>query len=312
MRAQAQLAVLVAGASSPRPPRLRPSRQRHRRNPPRRSLTLARSLQDGRGDDGSAAPAPRRRAAWPAVSAALFGAGFLLGPLLDGIHSRVGLQVYGDGALSVGPLNTHVLVPPLLGAFYLTVGLLHLFLDEKVPQKSKATGSPEKTATSLIVLALFIELSAELYRAGVPSNVEAYVLFAGAEFVWLFLDGSWLGFAVACLVGTACPLAEIPLIKLLGCWSYPNADVHLLGEVRFLASSTTVRIISSSRRAILLSPVLSRVTSSPCGLLQGLVSWTTTCYFVYTPFLANLARWLKSRLEDGGADDDGEAAARSS
>ncbi|KAL6746529.1 hypothetical protein V8C86DRAFT_2939848 [Haematococcus lacustris] len=162
-----------------------------------------------RGGQGTAAP-QLQLDRWAFTSTlAVSGAG--LGTLLDGIHSRVGLQQYDWMPLQLGGLATSAAVPPLLAMFYCVA----------------AARSSDVTwvAISFGVLAAQLQLSAWAYASGAPLDQLTALLAAVALASWWVLDGTKQGLALAALVAVGAPAAELLLLHWLPLWHYPRADI---------------------------------------------------------------------------------------
>lgn len=201
---------------------------------------------------------------WGPFLGSLAVAGAVFGTALDGIHSRVGLQVYDVAPLQLGPLTTSLLVPPLLLAFYVVLGLLACISDNLTATSSatqaarwrmdpRATGSSAAAylAACFGVLALNLYVSASFFAAETSPAEILWVLGALAAVNWTCFDGTNQGVALGLLCALGAPAAELLLMSLTGCWHYSRPD-----------------------------------------LAGVFVSWVPLCYLFYVPAVSNLARYL--------------------
>jgi hypothetical protein len=203
---------------------------------------------------------------------ALLGA--TAGTVLDAIHSNVSLQRYEQFPISLGPIHTSLVVPPLLSLFYLTVGLLFLTSDHLLQEEHKQRPKLETVLQGFLILGLELELSASLYAAAVPYGLISVILATAFLFNWAFFDRTKQGLAIAILCGLVAPIAELGLnravelssshlnIPQLPLWTYDSADFY---------------------------PIVG---------LDGIVSWVPWCYAFYTPILGHLSRYLAADQDD--------------
>lgn len=93
---------VLAISSSPSTTIIRPIKRNGLNRPPVRKILCLSQRRQSKTGTGKSWIVP--------TSLSLFGSGFVLGPLLDGLHSRVDLVVYKNGAFQIGPLHTNIWV----------------------------------------------------------------------------------------------------------------------------------------------------------------------------------------------------------
>ncbi|GBF96871.1 hypothetical protein Rsub_09876 [Raphidocelis subcapitata] len=218
--------------------------------------------------------------AWPRVPLlrlALCGA--TLGTALDGIHSRVALQVYDLAPVRLetplGPLDTSLLVPPLLATWYAVMGALLLAADAASPlggapstaaaRAAAAAGGWGRVAAGYGLLAANLQLSAFLYSRGVDYGSMTAALLATWAASWWALDRTRHGAALSLICALGAPAAELVLMSVFHTWHYSRPDLDF-------------------------------------GAAGAFVSFVPCCYGGYVPQLAALTRHLAARAGRGQAE----------
>mmetsp|Transcript_6854 Transcript_6854/g.41797 ORF Transcript_6854/g.41797 Transcript_6854/m.41797 type:complete len:253 (-) Transcript_6854:2210-2968(-) len=213
----------------------------------RRCVNVSAKVKSAREDeqDGTWSAAPK-----------LLLAGAVIGPLLDCIHTSVGLLEYDLATVHVGPLKSSAAVPILLAVYYVVLGLVHLQLPLLLKKLDASHVKPSNATTvigSLLILALMLEISSILFDNNV-GLLETYIVLCSLCVAnWYTFDRRpWtlgLGFLVALLA----PVSEVVLMKLFNLWHYPQGDISIAGET--------------------------------------FPSWVFFCYFFYTPFVTLLSSY---------------------
>eukprot|EP00929_Paragymnodinium_shiwhaense_P035273 TRINITY_DN19062_c0_g2_i1.p1 TRINITY_DN19062_c0_g2~~TRINITY_DN19062_c0_g2_i1.p1 ORF type:complete len:325 (-),score=33.05 TRINITY_DN19062_c0_g2_i1:172-1146(-) len=213
------------------------------------------SVARSSAEDASALPA-ERALEWPSSPflALMAAAGALLGPNLDGFHSRFGVLRYHDPPpfhVVVGGLEfceTAVWVPPLFGVAGALIGGLYVIFDQlfDTPAEKRA---PSLGAVLVGILLFIAQYALSGMLLGTP---EAAPLFAGAggwsttaavAFLWVYgiihwwyFDGTKTGFLVSTLTAVGGPLIEVTLLNLPGWDLYAYASPDFAGIPTWIAS----------------------------------------------------------------------------
>ena len=207
------------------------------------------------------------------VGLATFGA--TAGPLVDAVHNQA-LLTYDFLPLSLGPVQTSWLVPPLLAVAYVLLGLVFpavsdsIFGVGRIALDNRPLLQPRQRAGLAVLSTLaIIKTSEVLVSSTLSTSSSVALLCAACAAQWVLLDGSYSSLALSLLAAWGGPLAELPLLKA-GCWHYLAPDYFPLDGIGQLGP----------------------------GSWAGLNSITAPCYAAVTNDAIALGRWLSVCKEE--------------